>query len=224
MEEDYLPLSGIQRYTFCPRQWALIHIEQQWQENVLTVEGAINHEVAHDASRGETRGNIIITRDMRVFSHRLRLQGACDVVEFHRDEHGHPLHGREGLWKPFPIEYKHGQRDGGLEADSMQLCAQAMCLEEMLLCHIDEGALFYVGARRREPVLFSEAMRERAKLLADEMNALFVRGHTPLPRKRAGCRSCSLKDICIPSLPRRPQVTEYLHTAIQETINPPAPY
>ena len=131
--DDCLMISGLQHFRFCRRQWALIYIEQQWAENLRTTEGALLHERAHDEQFRESRGDTIIT---------------CDVVEFHRDERGVPLHGYEGTWLPYPVEYKrgHAKQDG---CDELQLCAQAMCLEEMLCCEIPDGALFYGEARRR---------------------------------------------------------------------------
>lgn len=133
--DDCLMISGLQHFRFCRRQWALIHIEQQWAENLRTTEGALLHERAHDEQLRERRGDTIITRSLRVYSLTLGLTGQCDVVEFHRDERGVPLHGYEGTWLPFPVEYKRGRakQDG---CDELQLCAQAMCLEEMLCCEI----------------------------------------------------------------------------------------
>ena len=141
-EEDWLALSGLQHFSFCRRQWALIHIEQQWQENYLTTAGHLEHERAHDYEQSESRGDTLIMRDLRVFSRHLGITGACDVVEFHQSDDGVPLRGRNGLWSAYPIEYKHGQSKT-VDADRLQLCAEAMCLEEMLSCEIVEGALFY---------------------------------------------------------------------------------
>lgn len=216
MQDEYLPLSGIQHFVFCRRQWALIHIEQQWQENVLTAEGRIQHEKAHDAYSSESRGNLIISRGMRVVSHCLRLQGACDVVEFHRDEQGVELHGREGRWVPFPVEYKHGQVGIGTQADQMQLCCQAMCLEEMLLCPVPQGALFYEETRRREPIVFTDALKESVRAAAAEMNELFERGHTPQVKRRAGCKRCSMKEACLPQLLQKPSVSGFIRNMVRE--------
>lgn len=130
-EEDYLMLSGLQHFHFCRRQWALIHIEQQWEENVRTVDGTLMHQRAHNSQLQESRGDLLIIRGMSIFSPSLGVSGQCDVVEFHRDPSGVSLHGREGTWKPYPIEYKRG-RPKENQADALQLCGQAMCLEEML--------------------------------------------------------------------------------------------
>ena len=139
-ESDFLLLSGIQHFAFCRRQWALIHIEDQWAENERTVGGELLHEKAHDERQRERRGDVLITRNMRVFSPSLGVSGSCDVVEFRKAPDGVPLMGETGLWKPYPVEYKHGAPRGDT-ANELQLCAQAMCLEEMLCCEIGEGAL-----------------------------------------------------------------------------------
>lgn len=213
---DYLPLSGIQHYAFCRRQWALIHVEQQWRDNRLTVEGRIQHETAHDEKRTETRGDTVIVRGMRIVSHTLKLQGVCDVVAFHRDASGVSLHGREGLWLPFPIEYKHGRAGPATQADSLQLCCQAICLEEMLLCSISDGALFYHETRRREPVPLTPDLREQAQRMAADMNAMFKRGHTPVVKQRPVCKSCSLRDICLPQMLEKGTIASYIHQTIRE--------
>ena len=153
--DDWLPLSGIQHFCFCRRQWALIHLEQQWAENRRTVEGQLDHARCHDADQTERRGGLLITRGMQVVSRRLGLSGNCDVVEFRADPEGIPLQSTEGLWKPMPVEYKHG-RAKARDVDRLQLCAQAMALEEMLVCSIPEGALFYEETRRREVVPLTE--------------------------------------------------------------------
>ena len=132
-EEDYIQLSGLQHFVFCRRQWALIHIEQQWAENYWTVDGDILHEKAHDPEKRERRGDLLITRGMPIHSPTLGVSGQCDVVEFRRDDYGAALRGEEGLWVPFPVEYKRGKPKEH-QADELQLCAQAMCLEEMLSC------------------------------------------------------------------------------------------
>ena len=148
-EEDFLQLSGLQHFKFCRRRWALIHIENQWAENYRTIDGSILHQNAHDSQFRESRGDRVITRGVSIHSSLLGVSGQCDVLEYHREDTGIPLAGKEGLWQPYPVEYKRGCRreDTG---DALQLCGQAMCLEEMLCCDIPEGALYYGEIRRRE--------------------------------------------------------------------------
>ena len=215
MEEDYLAMSGIQHFAFCRRQWALIHVEQQWQENLRTVEGQLLHQRAHDITLREHRGNVLLLRSMAVVSRELGLSGQCDVVEFHQDPTGVPLQGEKGLWIPYPVEYKRGKPKSN-QADEIQLCAQAICLEEMLCCSIPEGALFYGEPRRRTSVVFSSELRERVKTYADEMHQLFRRGYTPKATRTKSCNACSLKDLCLPQLARRKSVSQYLHEAMEE--------
>ncbi len=170
-EEEYLAISGIQHFAFCRRQWALIHLERQWAENLRTVDGQLLHQRAHDAAQTESRGDTLLVRGLPVVSHTLCVQGVCDVVEFHRDAAGISLAGREGRWVPYPVEYKKG-KPNAYGADELQLCAQAICLEEMLLCSISEGALFYGEPHRRTPVLFDDALREKVlAMLRGDANA-----------------------------------------------------
>lgn len=140
-EEDYLCLSGIQHYAFCVRQWALIHIENLWEENYLTASGRVLHNKAHSENKFEKRGNIIIVRGLKISSASLGISGECDVVEFHYNKNGVKLKNYEELYLPYPVEYKRGKPKID-NCDRLQLCAQAMCLEEMLSCSIEEGALF----------------------------------------------------------------------------------
>ena len=177
-EEDFLQLSGLQHFKFCRRQWALIHLENQWVENGRTMDGQLLHERAHDGSLREKRGELLITRDMRIFSATLGCSGACDVVEFHRSETGIPLQGQEGLYQPFPVEYKRGKKRGDT-ANALQLCGQAMCLEEMLCCDIPQGALYHGGTKRREMVDLTPALRQEVRDCLEEMHQLASRGYTP---------------------------------------------
>ena len=214
-EEDFLQLSGLQHFRFCRRQWALIHIEQLWKENLRTMEGHLLHDRAHDASQRETRGDRIITRDMRVFSATLGVSGSCDVVEFRRSPNGIPLPDYEGLYLPFPIEYKRGAPREDT-ANHLQLCAQAMCLEEMLCCDIPEGAVFYGQTRRREPVVFSDALRQEVKTALAEMHQFYQRQHTPKVRPSKSCNACSLKELCLPKLMRQKTVASYLAARLED--------
>lgn len=159
-EEDFLLLSGIQHFAFCRRQWALIHIEQQWAENVRTFEGRVMHENAHDPFFQEKGGDVLTVRAMKIFSREMGISGECDVVEFHADSRGIRLQGQEGLFRVVPVEYKRGAPKSH-DADELQLAAQAMCLEEMLQTEIERGFLFYGETRRRKEVVFSAGLREK---------------------------------------------------------------
>ena len=214
-EEDYLQISGLQHFKFCRRQWALIHIENQWAENWRTAEGVIMHEKAHNPMWKERRGDLLITRDMHVFSSALGISGACDVVEFRRSEAGVPLHGQEGLYQPFPVEYKRGSPRTDT-ANALQLCAQAMCLEEMLCCDISEGALYYGETRRRETVKLTGELRQEVRDCLAEMHALYQRGHTPRVKPTKACNACSLKELCLPSLLRGGSACDYVKARLKE--------
>ena len=214
-EDSYLQLSGLQHFSFCRRQWALIHIEQQWAENLRTIDGRILHEKAHDSTQREKRGDLLISRDMRVHSATLGISGSCDVVEFRRGPGGVPLAGYEGLWQPYPVEYKRGAPKIS-DADRLQLCAQAMCLEEMLCCDIPEGALFYGEIRRRETVALDEALRGQVRAMLTEMHQLYRRGHTPKVRPTKSCNACSLRELCLPKLAKRRSVGEYLRKGLED--------
>lgn len=214
-EEDLLPLSGLQHFAFCRRQWALIHLEQQWRENLRTVEGDLFHRRAHDGALRERRGDTLTLRGLPIVSHTLGLSGQCDVVEFHTDPGGVPLQGEEGLWLPFPVEYKRG-RPNAHQADELQLCAQAMCLEEMLCCETREGALFYGEPRRRAEVDFTPELRQAVRDAAEEMHQYFRRGYTPRAKPTKACSACSLKDLCLPQHTRRGLVSDYLRQAMEE--------
>lgn len=213
-EEDFLQLSGLQHFKFCRRQWALIHIEDQWAENFRTTDGKILHERAHDKDFTERRGDTYITRDLRVFSATLGVSGACDVVEFHRREDGVSLVGQEGLWRPYPVEYKRG-RPKSDTADALQLCGQAMCLEEMLCCEIPEGAIYYGETRHRQVIPFTPELRQEVRTLLEEMHQLYRRGHTPKVRPKKGCNACSMKELCLPKLMGRLSVGDYLRQAME---------
>ncbi len=214
-EADYLQLSGLQHFAFCRRQWALIHVEGQWRENLRTAEGTLFHQRAHDAHIRERRGNTLILRGLPVASRKLGVSGACDVVEFHAAPNGIELYGEMGRWLPYPVEYKRGapkQHD----ADALQLCAQAMCLEEMLCCSIPEGALFYGETRRRTLIAVTEELRQRVCAMLEEMHMLYAKGHTPRVKPTKACNACSLKEACLPALMRGKNVQAYLRQALEE--------
>lgn len=208
-------LSALQHFAYCRRQWGLIFVERQWAENARTAEGQVFHQTAHHGPESETRGDLLILRGLRVASPALRLGGICDVVEFHRSPSGVPLMGREGLWLPYPVEYKKGS-DQTRESDEVQLCGQTLCLEDMLCCQIPEGSLFYGETRRRTRVAFDEPLRQRTFSLLQEMLGHMARGHTPAAKPHKGCNACSLRDICLPKLSRTPSVADYVHARAAE--------
>lgn len=214
-EEDFLQLSGIQHFKFCRRQWALIHIENQWAENFRTVDGEILHKNAHDKGFRESRGEVLITRGMHVFSASMGVSGECDVLEFHRDETGIPLKDREGLWRPYPVEYKRGEPNER-SGDTLQLCAQALCLEEMLCCDIPEGALYYGEIRHRMVVSFTPQLRDQVRVMFEEMHAFYQRGYTPKGKRSRACNACSLKDLCLPGLMHTRPVADYVRESLED--------
>ncbi|QEP43032.1 CRISPR-associated protein Cas4 [Ectothiorhodospiraceae bacterium BW-2] len=196
-EDELLQLSGLQHLAFCSRQWALIHIEQQWQENRYTAEGQILHQRA-DSGSHEKRGDTITVRSLRLQSLRLGLSGIADVVEFHRvTSGGCPLPHHRGLWQPYPVEYKRGRKKRE-DWDEVQLCAQALCLEEMLQVSLGEGSLYYGQTHRRVKVTFTEALRQRVEALAAQMQQLWQQQQTPAAQPDAKCEHCSLYDRCLP--------------------------
>lgn len=213
--DELLPLSGLQHFLFCRRQWALIHVERQWQENALTAEGRILHKRVDDPFFTESRKGVIIARAVPVASYQLGLSGVCDVVEFTEAAAGVKLPGREGLFQPAPVEYKRGKPK--LESsDEAQLCAQAMCLEGMLATTIPTGYLYYGQTRRRVTVPLTPALRELVRQAAQEMHGYFKRGYTPHVKPFKGCRSCSLADVCLPNLQEKAMpASKYIRRQIE---------
>lgn len=215
-EEDYLMLSGIQHFQFCRRQWALIHIEQQWDENLRTIEGEIFHSNAHNDNFVEKRNNIIVTRGMRVFSHTLGVHGLCDIVEFVRDDHnGVSIHGREGKYTIEPVEYKKGKPKCD-QSDILQVVAQAMCSEEMLVCEINKAYIFYGETRRRETIVITEELRKLVTDSFKEMHQYFNKKYTPKVKWSKSCNACSLKEICLPVLGKNKSVKDYIQSKVEE--------
>lgn len=198
---DDIPLSALQHWLFCPRQYALIHIERIWAENRFTAEGRVLHERA-DTGRPETRPGIRTLRGVEIRSERHGLSGIADVVEL-----------RGG--RPFPVEYKRGQPKSH-RADEVQLCAQALCLEEMFACDIPEGALFYGKRRRRETVQMDAELRALTLDTARAVRACRASGELPQPvYDPARCDRCSLYDSCRPRLAaRRSGVAMWLDRAV----------
>ena len=194
----------------------MIHIENLWAENYRTTDGALMHSIAHDASFSESRGDVIIQRAVRIHSSILGVSGECDVLEFHRRDEGITLPNRSGLWLPYPVEYKRG-RPGTTEGNALQLCGQAMCLEEMLCCDIPKGALYYGETRHREQVEFTPEMKDTVRAYIAEMHDTYSRKYTPKVKPHKGCNECSLKDLCLPKILRVKSVASYIKEAINET-------
>jgi CRISPR-associated exonuclease Cas4 len=211
-ESDLLPLSAMQHLVFCERQCCLIHIEQAWAENRLTAEGRLMHERVH-GQESESRGDTVIVRGLKLRSLALGLSGVADVVEFHKVDKGISLPGKRGLWRPFPVEYKRGKPKKD-RCDEVQLCGQAVCLEEMLKAKIDSGALYYGAQHRRHEVAFDNSLREETARIAERLHALIGAGVTPPARYEKKCERCSLIDICVPEAGKRKDVGRYLEEVL----------
>lgn len=210
-EEDLLAISGLQHFDFCERQWALIHIEKQWNENLRTAEGRVLHERVHDPNYKAHKPGIIVVRSMQLRSFSLGLYGEADVVEFIKQpgKVGICLPEKEGRYLPRPVEYKRGKSKMG-NYDRLQLCAQAMCLEEMMQCKIEEADLFYAETRRREVVRLEDELRSEVKKLSEHMHKLYEDGVTPKPEmKLSVCKNCSMENVCLPRLRTKRTVQSY---------------
>lgn len=214
-EEEDLMLSGIQHFHFCKRQWALIHIEQQWEENVRTIEGQHLHRNADQPFTREKRGDKLIVRAMPVRSNELQISGICDVVEFIKDDNGVEIQGADGKYIAFPIEYKRGKPKTN-EADILQLTAQAICLEEMLLCDISIGYMYYDEIKHRVEVPLTAELKARVKSTVEDMHDYYRRRHTPRVKTGSFCQSCSLQHICLPKLMNKGTVKRYVEGKVSE--------
>ncbi len=215
-DEELLALSGIQHICFCPRQWALIHVERQWEENLRTVEGRLIHQRVDDPFFTESRGDIVISRAFPLVSYTLGLYGVADVVEYIRSGDGMPLPGHEGLWTMRPVEYKRGKPKID-ERDEVQLCAQAICLEEMFNVHISRGDFYYNEIRRRVPLSLSAELREQVHSLSEEMHTFFKKGATPPADASRKCNLCSLQNVCMPKLTKKAlSVRTYVRKHVKE--------
>ncbi|MDD5484354.1 MAG: CRISPR-associated protein Cas4 [Kiritimatiellae bacterium] len=218
-EDNLLPLSALQHLLFCERQCALIHIEQQWDENVLTVEGKGMHKRS-DQSQTESRGNIRLARGVWLKCLRLGLTGRADLVEFHRIDspgEGVALANISGRWRPFPVEDKHGRPKKDL-MDKVQLCGQALCLEEMLNVRIASGALFYGKTRHRLDVVFDDDLRSQTEKAARRLRQLLASGATPPAVYEKKCDSCSLYEQCRPKLLQQNNASVWLTRMIREAV------
>ena len=206
-DQELIPISALTQYAYCPRRCALIHIEQMWEENKFTAEGRIMHEHVHDEG-DESRGDVRIERGVSMRSLQLGLIGKADVIEYHRQS--------DGSWQAFPVEYKRGKPKPD-DSDKVQLCAQAMCLEEMLHVQIPAGALFYGKTRRRLDVVFDESLRMETQDVAQKTHELIELGQTPKPIYAKRCESCSLLAQCMPqTIQKKRSVESYLKRMLGE--------
>ncbi len=197
--DNYLLLSGIQHFLFCQRQWALIHVAQAWQENILTAEGQIVHKIVDQPFLKEKRKNLLISRAMPISSKLLGLTGILDLVEFHQAENGVRLIGRDGKWQVVIVEYKRGKKHDH-NAERVQLMAQGICLEEDFQTHLSHGYLYHHETDSREKVEFSDELRALTIETAKQMHACYRQQYIPKPEFLPHCRRCSLFDECQPKL------------------------
>lgn len=219
-EDELLPLSGLQHLAFCERRWALIHLEQQWEENVFTADGALLHDKAHSGTI-ESRPGILVRRTLPLHCYRLGLSGQADIVEFQRSEEGQTgiaFPRRNGLWRPYPIEYKRSRDKAGSMAYRIQLCAQALCLEEMLAVEVPAGAIFDGKAKRRSEVVFNEQLRRQVEQLAVRMHKIQDSRQTPHAVYEKKCESCSMKSVCVPTATQSASAVEYLRRSTASNL------
>jgi CRISPR-associated exonuclease Cas4 len=223
-EDQLLPISALQHLLYCERQCALIHLEQAWSENRFTAEGRNLHEHVHEGG-SESRGDTRTATGVRLRSLCLGLTGQADVVEFHRADSATAgdavpaaataIPGISGRWGPFPVEYKRGKPKAH-QADEVQLCAQALCLEEMLGVTIPAGALFYGATRRRLEVAFTPELRTLVAATAARLHVLLAAGVTPLAEyAKAKCDPCSLLELCQPRISGQRRVADYLRQMLE---------
>ncbi len=216
-EVELLPISGLQHLSFCERQWGLIHLEGVWDENRLTVEGRQLHERVHERDV-EVREGVVIARGVRLRSWQLGVTGVADVVELHPDENGVHVPGRNGRLRVHPVEYKRGSPKP-TRCDEVQLCAQAVCLEEMLGCEIPTGSIYYGEPRKRTDVALSRDVRDETRELAAHMHELFASGVTPAARHEKKCRGCSIMAQCLPKQAgQRRSARRYVAGAIRRNL------
>lgn len=182
---DLIPISALEHYAYCPRQCALIHVEQVWSENLYTMRGHDVHEQVHDDSSHELAG-VRLERSLPIWCRRLGLTGKADLVEFHGDQ-------------PYPVEYKSGRRKRGVP-EALQLCAQAVCLEEMFGITVPAGAIFWHGSRERQEIVLTQAMREQVEQVTQAVRRMLEQGLTPMPVNDQRCDNCSLKESCLPEV------------------------
>ena len=202
-EDGPIMISALEHYSYCPRQYALIHLEQIFDENVFTLRGSADHRRVDEGPRSETVDGIRVERSIPLWSDGLGLVGRADVVEFHDSV-------------PFPVEYKHGRRRPDRHAD-LQLGAQAMCLEEMLGCEVPRGAIYHVSSRHRREVVIDQSLRDRVHTTIDAIRQTNARGSMPAPVNDKRCPPCSLIETCMPSVGARPMRIGRLHRELFRT-------
>lgn len=213
--ESKLLISGIQHYLFCPRQWGLIHIEQQWAENSMTAEGEVLHSRVHDSDSSFKRGELLSLTSLRVVSEALGIEGVCDAVEFRSAPDGVELFGRPGKWTILPVEYKRGEAKSN-DSDIMQVAAQAVCLEEMFGCRIEKGAVYYGKTHSRAYFEIDEGLRNKLINTVEEMHKYYDRRCTPKAHRTKKCCNCSLLDICLPEIFGEQNVMDYVWSHIKD--------
>ena len=213
-DEDLLPISGLQHLAFCERQWALIHMEMEWEENERTVEGKQLHEFVHEQGTS-VRSGVRMTRGLRLRSLTLGLYGVADLVEFHPHDDGVTVPEFSGRWLPYPVEYKRGRKRYD-SADETQLCAQALCLEEMLNVAVPKGAIYYGQPRRRAEINLTADLREEVARLCSRARELYGSRLMPPPRLGRHCSNCSLENVCMPNLAAKDTSAEYVANLLTE--------
>jgi CRISPR-associated exonuclease Cas4 len=220
-EDELLPISGLQHVLFCERRAALVHVENQWQDNILTAEGTVLHEKAHQADT-ESRSGLRIARGLWLRSLRLGLYGKADVVEFRKivgdPEQGAVLSGVSGRWRPYPVEYKRGSLREEISFE-IQLCAQGICLEEMLGIEISSGALYYGKTNRRLEVQLNSELRKKTESAAIRLHEIIKSGITPSAPKQPKCNSCSMMSVCLPGISeKRKNVDDYVRRSVTLSV------
>jgi CRISPR-associated exonuclease Cas4 len=199
-EDDFIMISALQHHVYCPRQCGLIHVDDAWQENVFTVRGNILHEKV-DTDTSETRGNIKTVRGLRIHSYKLGITGRCDVVEFKETANGKVV---------LPVEFKSGEPKEDI-SDKVQLCAQAICLEEMLNITIKQGAFFYGKIRRRNIIEIDEELRKQTEKIIFAVREIVTSKKIPVAEYQTKCRNCSLQNICQPKAMNKKKLKNYIN-------------
>ena len=213
-EDDYLMLSGIQHFYFCKRQWGLIHLEQQWEDNSSTMQGQFLHERADNPYITEKRRDKFISRAIHVSSKRLGLRGILDVVEFHKNSSGIKIKGKKGLWRPSIVEYKKGRTKSDYR-DIVQLVAEVICLEETLNIKINYSYLYYFESKEKIKIEITKELRNEVVSMSEKMHIYYNNKSLPKAEYFKNCPLCSLKDICLPRINKKPKnVANYINERV----------